>query len=182
MPIGHAIEALIRRIEQLERTSQRLATRLNSMVREGVVEEVDATKGVARVDAHGIKTKMIPWMQQAGAINEWTPLSVGQRVTIISPGGDIGRAFILPGGYTEQTPQPHDESAQKRVVIGDCALTQSAGGLVLHVGGTTFTFSGDGFHQSGGKMQHDDKDVGKTHRHTDVLTGSEKSGPPTPPE
>ena len=182
MSLDRAFTALIRRLEQIESVAQRLSTRVNSIVREGVVKSVDPAKGVAVVEAHGIDTKPIPWMQQAGAINEWTPLSVGQRVSVISPGGDLGRAFILPGGYTEQTPQPHDQGAQKRVKIGDCVLTQSAEGVVLQVGGTTFEFTAGGFKQTGGKMLHDDKNVGSTHKHTDVVAGSDKSGIPLPPD
>lgn len=182
MNIGQCFVDLFKRLEQVEMVVARQSVRINNMLREGEVTSVDVAKGTAIVEAHGIQTKPLPWMQQAGAINEWTPLSIGQRVTVISPSGDLGRAFIVPGGFTDETPQPHDKLAEKRTKIGACVVTQSGEGFVIEVGGTTFTFSADGYKQTGGKMQHDDKNVGKTHKHIDVASGSEKSGLPTPPE
>ncbi|EUB97303.1 baseplate assembly protein V [Rhizobium sp. CF080] len=176
---------LLDRIELLERTLQRVQTRQNSMFREGVVTSVDAENYTAIVDAHGIESKPVPWLQQAGEINEWTPPSKGQRVVLVSPGGDMGKAFILPGGFTDEVKQPHDKGAEKRVKIGGCVLTQSASGLILEVDGTKFEFTAGGFKQTngdqihhGGKQEHDGQNVGKTHVHGGIVRGVADTDPP----
>lgn len=162
---------LVDMVEQQGRVITRLQTRINNLIREGEVKSVDYEKGEAIVDAHGVETKPTSWAEQAGDIVEWNPLTEGQRVTVLSPGGDIGKAIIMPGGYTDAVQQPHNQGAQKRVKIGDCVITQSAGGLLISVGGTTFEFTAAGFKQTGGSVKHNEKDIGDTHRHGGVITG-----------
>ena len=171
MNLEVVFQRLIRRIETMERVIQRQGVRLNSMFREATVKSVDPDTGLAIVEAHGVESKPVPWMQQAGEINEWTPLSVGQRVVLVSPGGDMGRAFIMPGGFTDQVQAPHDKSAEKRVKIGGAVITHSASGLFIEVDGVTFQFTGAGFEQTGGAQVHDGKNVGSTHVHGGILPG-----------
>ncbi|MCO5730083.1 hypothetical protein [Rhizobium sp. SSA_523] len=164
-------QRLIDRIATLESTIQRLQIRQNNMFREGVVTSVDEETGTAIVNAHGVESKPSPWLTQAGEINEWVPLSVGQRVVLVSPGGDMGRSFIMPGGYTDAVKAPDNTKAQKRVKIGGAIITHSAEGLIIEVGGVSYKFTGSGFEQSGGSQTHDGKNVGSTHVHGGVLPG-----------
>lgn len=173
-----ALARLISRLEVLERTLERQLIRTNNLLREGKVVEVDYANGTAIVDAHGILSKPIPWLQQAGDIVEWTPPAIGQRVVMISPSGDLSRSFIMPGGFTDDVPAPMDQGGNKRVKIGDCVITQSAGGLIIEVGGTTFEFTARGFKQTGGKQEHDGKDVGGTHVHGGVVPGGANTDVP----
>lgn len=192
---GHILEAalskLFRRIEKLDRVANKMSVRMNNMFREAVVTEVDFDKGLAIVEAHGIESKAVPWMTQAGAVNEWNPLSKNQRVMLVSPGGDMGRAFIIPGGYTDETKAPHDKGGEKRVTIGGALITHSAQGLAIVIDGSKFTFTksgleleidgvkfaftGEGFDQKGGRQRHDDKNVGSDHVHGGVESGSDKT-------
>lgn len=171
-------QRLLDRIGSLESVVQRQQVRLNNMFREGTVKSVDEKAGTAIVDAHGVESKPSPWLTQAGEINEWTPLSEGQRVVLISPGGDMGRSFIMPGGYTDDVKAPDDTKAQKRVTIGGAVITHSAEGLVIEVGGTSFRFTGDGFEQIGGEQKHNGLNVGSTHVHGGVVPGgADTKGP-----
>ena len=144
MSLVRTIEALVNSVRQLEKVVNRQEVRLNNMFREGSVKEVDYSKGLAVVDAHGVESKEVPWMEPAGDIVEWTPVSQGQRVMLVSPGGQSGRGFIIPGGYTDSVPQPHTEGATKRIKIGATQHTLSTDGLVLEVGGATMNFGSDG--------------------------------------
>ncbi len=164
-------ERLIGRIEQLELVVRRQSVQMNNMFREGTVKEVDFEKGTAIVDASEVESKPSPWLTQAGSINEWTPPSVGQRVVLVSPSGDLGKSFIMPGGFTDSVPQTHNKGAEKRVVIGGATITHSAEGLFISVGGTEFKFTGAGFEQTGGKQSHDGKNVGSDHIHGGVAPG-----------
>lgn len=176
---NNAFERLLARIAAHDRQIAALGTKLNNVVREGKVTEFDPAKGTVRVDAHGIVTDHVPVMQQAGSVNEWTPMSVGQRVVLISPSGDVGRSFAMPGGYTNETPAPHDQEAQKRITIGGVSMTITGDGVEINAGGTTFVFTAAGFVQTGGMQEHDNKNVGSTHRHTQVQPGSGLSGIPS---
>lgn len=185
---------LFKKIEQMDRTINQQNVKMNNMFREASVSEVDFDTGLAVVKAHGIESKQVPWMQQAGAVNEWTPLSEKQRVILVSPGGDMGRAFVMPGGYSDQTKAPHNKGAEKRVTIGGAVITHSGQGLNIkiggstfvfteeglnvYVGGTTYSFTGDGFMQTGGKQEHDGKNVGSDHKHGGVVPGGAKTTGP----
>lgn len=169
---------LLERVELLERMVRRQGVRMNNMLREGVVKKVDFEKGLAIVDAHGVETKPLPWFEQAGDVNEWTPLSVGQRVMLVSPDGDPGKAAIMRGGFTDDTPQPHNKGAEKRTTIGDCTVTQSGESLVVVIGGCTFTFNGAGFTQTGGRMEHDGRNVGTDHVHGGIVPGGANTAIP----
>jgi phage baseplate assembly protein gpV len=169
---------LLNRIALLEKIVNRQEARLNNMFREATVKSADYSKGLAIVDAHGVETKEVPWMEPAGDIVEWTPLSAGQRVMLVSPGGQVGRAFIIPGGYTDSVQQPHDKGAEKRIKIGGSQVTISASGFLFEAGGTTFSMTAAGFAQTGGMVKHNDHDIGDTHKHTDVIPGPDLTGPP----
>ncbi|TAA54631.1 phage baseplate assembly protein V [Shinella sp. JR1-6] len=179
MNFDQAVMKLVRRVAQLERIVERQTVRINSMIREGTVLDVDYTKGLAIVDAHGIPTKPTPWLEPANSdYAEWTPMAKNQRVMLFSPGGDLGRAFILPGGYTDEAAQPHQTQGERLTKFGDTTFRQSASGFFLAVGGCSFSFTGAGFYQTGGRQDHDGKNVGSTHGHESAPPGI--PGPPLP--
>lgn len=64
------------------------------------------------------------------------------------------------------------------VTFGKSIMTFSEEGLVVRAGGLTFKFTADGFIQTGGKQEHDGKNVGKDHKHGQVQTGGSKTGDP----
>lgn len=172
------LERLVNRIEQLEEIAERQEVRMNNFIREASVKEVDYETGTAIVDAHGVESFSVPWLEQAGDVVEWNPITAGQRVMLFSPSGDMSRAFIMPGGFTDDVPQPHNKAAEKRVKIGGCVITQSASGLAIEVEGVTYEFTGSGFTQTGGKQEHDGKNVGSTHVHGGVAPGASNTDVP----
>ena len=133
---------LIRRIGHLESMVNQQDRRQNNTIREGVVTEVFPDEGTARVDAHGVVTKKVPWLERSGSIREWTPPEKGERVILISPSGEPGQGMILPGGYSDQFPAPHNAGGEKRTTIGNVTVTQSGGSLVIQAGGVTVEISG----------------------------------------
>ncbi|MBB4092458.1 phage baseplate assembly protein V [Brucella pecoris] len=171
-------DRLIERLEAVESVVRRMTVRQNNMFREGVVKEVDYENGTVIITAHGIDSPPTSWSEQAGDINEWTPPSVGQRVMLLSPDGDMAKSVMIKGGFTDDTPQPHNKGAEKRVVIGGTTITHTAEGLFIEANGTTFQFTGEGFVQVGGKQEHDEKNVGSTHIHGGVVPGAANTDVP----
>lgn len=167
-----SFNSLVRRIAQLEAAVNQIDRRQNNLLREAVVTEVFAGEGTARVDAQGIVSKKVPWLERSGAIREWVPPTIGERVLLISPTGEPGRGLILPGGYTDQFPAPHNQGGEKRVAIGDVTVTQTGSALVIKAGGVTVEISGDGLKVTGGIVEHDGKNIGKDHKHLGVEPGA----------
>lgn len=172
---------LINRIEHLERVVQRLSVRNNNMIREAKVTEVDYEKGLAIVDAHGVLSKPIPWLQQAGDLVDWDPPSVGQRMVMFSPSGDIGRGFLLPGGYTESVRQPHQTGKSWGRNLGDTKIFGDESSYNVETG--TFTITGDVIIKgavtiTGDSLTHNGKNVGHDHKHKDSMPGPAQTGTP----
>ncbi len=167
---------LIKRIVQLERVVQRQQMRMNNMIREAKVLEVDPATGMAIVDAHGIVSPPIPWLQQAGDVVDWEPPRRDQRMMMFSPNGDMGRGFLLPGGFTEQIGQPYQEGAMFARMIGATKLTGTASGYMVET--PTFTIKANVLIEgdvqiNGSSLRHNDKNIGSTHTHV--------TAPPGPP-
>lgn len=163
-PTESLFRALLKRLEYLERIVSRQTMMINNLIRDANVLDVDLTKGVAIVDAHGIEVEA-PWLQQAGDIVDWDPPSKGQRMMLFSPNGDPGRGFLMPGGYTEKKPQPYHEGEMFARTIGRTKITGSGSGYQVETG--TFTIKGnvviEGNISSQGTVTNNGKNIGSTH-------------------
>lgn len=168
-------------IQPMIRDVQMLKSAFSRMVKEGAVEEIDAEKGY-RVKL-GEGTDGAPylsgWVPHPETGKTSVPLKKGQRVALLSPGGDIRQALLLRSGYSDAHASPNSnmeanvfEDAGVRAEVADGKLTMTIGGatfefssagLTMTVGGATFAFTGGGFTQTGGMQMHDGKNVGATH-------------------
>lgn len=166
-------ETLIRRIAELERRIEDVDRQVQGTLTEGVVKSIDTENATATVEAQGVLTKDVPWLSRAGAVSEWSPPTVGERVLLANPGGDIGRAMILPGGYSDDNPAPHDTGGEFVRVTGDVRVEQTGSTLKITAAGVTVTISGSGLKVEGGLVEHDDKNIGKTHKHGGVVAGGD---------
>lgn len=115
------VATLAREIEELRRINE-------NTVRVGTVTQVDAAKGLAKIDIGTDKNPLVtdwrPWTEQAGAIKSWSPPSVGEQVRLVSPAGEIAAGWIDRGGFSDANPQPHDKDAEAVVTIGDTRITK----------------------------------------------------------
>ncbi len=178
--------AVERRFAELETQIERLRMENQNLIREGKVTKLDAAKGTVEVDLNGLPSAELPIAHRAGAVNEWNPPAVGERVVVLSPGGDPGLGIAFPGGHSDQYPAPHNEGAAYRRKIGDAVVTQSGNGFVFEApkitfkaGGCEWTFDGSGEEQTGGFKKHDGKNVGKDHVHGEVTPGGSDTGVPS---
>ncbi|MDO5631136.1 MAG: hypothetical protein Q4G22_04790 [Paracoccus sp. (in: a-proteobacteria)] len=124
--------SLDRILAEIMRQQSEIHRRMTNMIRVGRVTEVDAANGLVRVDvgAEGaaLVTPPIPWPERAGARRSWNPPTVGEVMTVFSPGGEVGATSVAAyGGFTSDTPAPSGD--------GDAA--------VFAIGGVTITVQGD---------------------------------------
>ncbi len=109
------LEEIIHRLEELER-------RLANVVRMGRVVEVDAARGLVKLQAAGLTTDWLPWTTQAGEVNVFIPPSVGQQMMLVSPSGEPGQGWAVPAGFSNQFAQPHDQAGEKAELKGKISL------------------------------------------------------------
>ncbi|WP_420408695.1 phage baseplate assembly protein V [Hoeflea sp.] len=167
--------AIFARLQEIERRAAGSEWR-------GKVLEVDTQKALVRValgkdpDGETVKSPWVPYKQTAGAMKFHNPPSVGQVMTIRSEAGDIEQGLAEPFRWSDENPANSEAPDGHVMTFGEVSVAIASGALVVTVGGTTFSFSGGGFVQTGGVQEHDGKNVGKDHAHE-----SAPSGPPGPP-
>ncbi|KHT40185.1 phage baseplate assembly protein V [Pectobacterium brasiliense] len=80
---------------------------LHNLIRIGTVIDVDHVRHLARVETGGNKTDWIRWgVARAGDAQTWWPLSIGEQVVMVAPGGDLATAVIVLSLYSSQHSAP----------------------------------------------------------------------------
>ncbi|WP_437887757.1 phage baseplate assembly protein V [Phytobacter sp. V91] len=80
---------------------------LLNIIRTGVVTEVNADEWLCRVQTGELETTWLNWLTlRAGRSRTWWKPSVGEQVLLLSIGGDLTTAFVLPGIYSDDIPPP----------------------------------------------------------------------------
>lgn len=163
---------------------------IGDLIREAVV--IARTGALCRVQIGEIESGDIPWLSgRAGKATIWSPPSIGEQVMVLSAEGDLARAIVLPGIFSDAHPAPADDDSfhvtfddgcwigydpakgEAMVALGDGTRLQVTPGKVridadLEVTGTV-TADVD--------VIADGKSL-KSHKHTLVQPGQGVSGAP----
>lgn len=128
------IRDLYNRIAELER-------RLQNSKRTGTISEVDAAKGLARVEfkrdekGQPVLSPWIPWKEIAmGAIKTHFPPSVGEQVDVVSENGDWSDALIETSIPSNANPRPHNKVGEAMIKIGSTSLHMTGSGVTVKTG------------------------------------------------
>jgi phage baseplate assembly protein V len=151
----YVIRSIVDRITRAER-------RLDTMVRHGPVEEVNAKDGTARIRIGGTdeKPQLSPWIpygQHAGKLKVHSPPSKGQQLTMLSPTGDFRQSVAMPLTWSDKEKSPSEKDDENvltygnvratikdgllEVKVGDSVITAKSGTIELKVGGSTVTIT-----------------------------------------
>lgn len=90
-----------------------LERRLASLVLYAKVVAVDAASATVVVESDGWTSGSIPWLagMAGGADASWDAPVVGERVLVLSPGGERAAAVALRGLYCADLPAPAQDAA-----------------------------------------------------------------------
>lgn len=177
---------LLEQMDDLRRELAALNRRVASLARTGVVTEVDAENGLARVRLtegdKPMKTGWIPWVEaSAGANKTHNPPSVGQQVEIKSESGALHDATIQ--GSLNSASNGRPSSAGDEFVLlslGPASIKVTDGGAAIKIAvlGYSLTLSAEGAVNTGGALSHNGKNIGDTHNHKGVVAGPSNTGTP----
>ncbi|WP_455427532.1 phage baseplate assembly protein V [Dryocola sp. LX212] len=82
---------------------------ITNLVRTGIVTEVDRENWLCRVKTGDLETNWINWLTlRAGGARTWWCPSPGEQVVVLSMGGNLETAFVLPAIYSSQFAAPSD--------------------------------------------------------------------------
>lgn len=184
---------LVFRVSDLERRDRNRS-------RIGTISEVDAARGLARVELSReggtpYLTGWIPWREQAaGAAKTHFPPSAGQQVRVESQSGDLTDGEIEIGMPSEDNPRPSTKGDEVVLLThGELRISSSDGGakLTISLGGSSIEVTKDKITTTatdvaidgktaitGEVLTHNEKNISHDHVHTDVVRGSQLTGPP----
>lgn len=114
---------------------EQLKTLFGRALRVGPVEVVDAERGFriklgAGEDGRPFLSPFYPHPESGGATSTWAPLSKGQIVGVINPGGDPRRGIIIRGGFSGSNPPPSQNLDENVVTFGGVKITIAKDGGV----------------------------------------------------
>lgn len=184
MGLDEVIHELVEANSALAGRCADLEARIERMFRPGVVTDVDPARQRYRqeigIDAKGqpVKGPWVPYSQVAGARKIHSPPSIGQQMMLISPDGDHPQAFGVPLTWSKGNPSPSTDGGADVETRGSVKITNDGAGFTIEASGVVLKVSADGVAVTGGRLTHDGKDVGKTHKHVGVRAGGDQTGVP----
>ena len=88
--------------------------RIESIIRFGLIAEVDHAQAKARVKCGEILTDFLPFITfRAGTTKTWSPPTQGEQCVILAASGELTTACIITGLYTQNSP---NHSADEHVI------------------------------------------------------------------
>lgn len=127
---------MIGEILSLRTDMERLKGQFGRALQVGPVEIVDAKRGfrLKLGEAAGGEPFLSPWYphpESGGATSTWAPLSKGQIVGVLNPGGDPRQGILLRGGFSDQNPPPSQDLGENVFAFGGVRLEIKDGGTVI---------------------------------------------------
>ncbi|OWU68262.1 baseplate assembly protein [Roseovarius sp. 22II1-1F6A] len=130
------------------------ARRLHGLVRIGRVTAVDPGRARARVSLGGeTETAWLPWTGgRAGSIREWAPVTVGEQVVVLSPGGETGQGVIAGSLFSAAHAAPSNDGAAHRLELGGSSITMTGDAITLQSNGSSLTLDAAGIRLNGARI------------------------------
>lgn len=105
----------------------------------GVVAELDESSARVRVDADGMLTDWIPWIERRAGpgVRTWSAPEVGEQVFIVCPYGDPCQAVVVGSIYQDVHPAPASAKTVHRTEYADGSVVEydrAAAALTVNVG------------------------------------------------
>lgn len=98
---------------------------LTNILRTGTILEVDLKRGLCRVQTGELQTTWLNWLTtRAGRSRTWWAPSVDEQVLLLSIGGDLTTAFVLPGIFSDDHPAPSASADALHITFPDGAVIE----------------------------------------------------------
>lgn len=157
-----------------------LKSAFGNALKVGPVEVIDAEKGY-RLKLGGTDDDpfLSPFYPHPETGKTSVPLKKGQIVGVINPSGDPRQGVMFRGGYSDEHSSPNGDMEANVFEDAGVRVTVADGALVIVAGGVTMTISGVGVSITGGRVEHDGKNIGSSHVHGGVVPGGADTDVPS---
>ncbi|WP_366655350.1 phage baseplate assembly protein V [Fodinicurvata sp. EGI_FJ10296] len=101
---------------------------VNGVIRYARVTEINHAAARVRVTDGPIVSNWIRWAEvRAGADRTWDPPTVGERVIVVCPGGDLNNGTVIARLNCTDNPPPDDRPAVDKRVYADGTVVEHDG-------------------------------------------------------
>ncbi|MBH2773860.1 phage baseplate assembly protein V [Serratia marcescens] len=98
---------------------------VRNLIRIGTVSELDLERGRCRVATGGNLTDWLNWLTgRAGDARSWWAPSISEQVLVLSLGGELETAFVLPGVFSDAHPAPSASAQAAHIAFPDGAVLE----------------------------------------------------------
>lgn len=157
-----------------------LKTAFGNSLKVGPVQVVDAEKGYRlRLGGTDEEPFLSPWYPHPETGKTSVPLKPGQIVGVINPSGDPRQGVMFRGGYSDGHKSPNNDMNANVFDDAGVRVSVANGALRVEAGGVTMTISGAGVSVTGGRVEHDGKNIGSSHIHGGVEPGGADTDVPS---
>ena len=109
----------------MDSTTAEIFRRLENIIRHGTIAEVDHAAKRVRVQTGELLTGWLPWkVDRAGTTRTWNPPTVGEQVTILSPGGDLAAGVAMTALYSDEHDSPSTSANKHKTEYPDGAVIE----------------------------------------------------------
>lgn len=172
---------------------------IGDAIRLGTIASVDRASATCTVAIGDLVTDEVPWLAfRAGGTSAWSPPTIGEQCLLLCPEGDTAAGVVLLGLYSDANPAPSSEDLDLVKYADGARIGYDAvnhrltailpgGGSARIVAPAGLTFEGPvtikGPVTINGKVDATGDVTGagvslKSHMHSLVRAGTDKSGPP----
>jgi len=96
---------------------------MSNLIRIGTISELDLPNARCRVATGSNVTAWLPWMtHRAGRTRSWWAPSLGEQVLLLSLGGELNTAFVLPAVFSDASPAPSASADALHLAFPDGAV------------------------------------------------------------
>lgn len=170
---------MIDKIVGIRADLETLKTAFGNALKSGPVEQIDPQKGYRLKLGEGDDGPYLsPWYPHPETGKTSVPLEKGQIVGVLNPSGDPRQGLLVRGGYSDDHASPNDNMNANVFAAAGVRIEIKDASLKVTVGGVTHTISGEGLVTTGGKIEHNELNIGASHTHKDVITGPANTGIP----
>ncbi|WP_413742298.1 phage baseplate assembly protein V [Sodalis sp. RH15] len=112
----------------------------------GTVSHINLVDGTCRASIGNNTTTWLPWLTpRAGRTRTWWAPSIGEQVLVLSLGGELDTAFVLPGIFSDKFPAPSASADAIHIAFPDGAIIEyePLTGALVATGMKTATINAD---------------------------------------
>jgi len=157
-----------------------LKTAFGNSLKVGPVAALDAEKGYRlRLGGTDEEPFLSPWYPHPETGKTSVPLKLNQIVGVINPSGDPRQGVMFRGGYSDEHASPKNDMNANVFDDAGVRVSVANGALRVEADGVTMTISGAGVSVTGGRVEHDGKNIGSSHIHGGVEPGGADTDVPS---